>query len=59
MDAIALLKADHRTVEKLFKEFEKLGDNATTQKKKVVAQIVRELSVHAAIEEQLFYHMLR
>ena len=29
MDAIVLLKDDHKTVEKLFKQFEKAGDNAS------------------------------
>ncbi len=59
MDALALLRNDHQTVEKLFKEFESLGDRAYKTKKKVADQIVRELSVHAAIEEQLFYPAIR
>ena len=59
MDAIALLKADHRTVEKLFKQFEKLGEGADAAKKKLVAEIIRELSMHASIEEQVFYPAVR
>lgn len=57
MDAIALLKADHKTVEALFKQFEKLqkGDGTPSQKKKVVTQIIKELATHASIEEQVFY----
>ncbi len=57
MDAITTLRDDHRRVEKLFKEFEKLekNDASAEQKKRVVDEIVRELSVHAAIEEQHFY----
>src|ERR1700678_2152085 len=55
MDAIALLQADHRSVEKLFKEFEGAGDRAFATKAKVVSEIIRELSVHAEIEELLFY----
>jgi hemerythrin superfamily protein len=55
MNAIALLKADHRSVEKLFKEFESAGDRAFATKSKVVSEIIRELSVHAEIEELLFY----
>jgi len=58
-DAIALLKADHRTVEKLFKAFEKAGDNAYRTKRKLVDDIIRELSVHAAIEEQFLYPAAR
>ena len=60
-DAIVLLKDDHKAVERLFKQFEKLvKDDATpARKRKVVDEIVRELSVHAAIEEQHFYPAVR
>jgi len=59
MDAIALLKADHREVESLFNQFEKLGERAMKQKEKIVQKIIRELAVHAAIEEMLFYPAVR
>jgi hemerythrin superfamily protein len=59
MDAIMLLKNDHKTVEDLFKRFEKLGPRAVKSKEDVVARIIRELSVHAAIEEMLFYPAIR
>jgi hemerythrin superfamily protein len=59
MDAITLLKNDHKTVEQLFKRFEKSGDNAKAQKRKIVDRIIEELSVHAAIEEQVFYPVTR
>jgi hemerythrin superfamily protein len=59
MDAITLLKNDHKTVEKLFKTFEKAGDRAKQTKAKTVEQIIEELSVHAAIEEQVFYPAVR
>lgn len=55
MDAIVLLKNDHKTVEKLFKQFEKAGDSAEATKGRLVQQIIEELSVHAFIEEQIFY----
>ena len=52
-DAVALLKEDHRTVEELFSQFEKAsGDN---RKQKIAEQICLELSVHAMIEEEIFY----
>ena len=52
-DAIALLKADHRTVEELFEQFEKAtGDG---RKQKIAEQICLELSVHSSIEEEIFY----
>jgi hemerythrin superfamily protein len=59
MDAITLLKDDHKTVEQLFKRFEQAGDNAHVQKRQIVDRIIEELSVHAAIEEQVFYPVAR
>ena len=52
-DAIALLKADHRKVETLFEKFEKAKDAAA--KTALAQQICTELSVHTAIEEEIFY----
>ncbi len=54
-DALELLKKDHRTVEALFARFDKLGDSKKKEKQKVVSEIIRELSIHAAIEEQILY----
>jgi hemerythrin superfamily protein len=52
-DAIALLKEDHRAVEKLFKEFEEAkGDG---RKQKLAQRICLELTVHTMIEEEIFY----
>ena len=56
-DAIALLKADHRAVEKLFGQFEKArGDE---RKRELALRICNELKVHTQIEEELFYPMSR
>ncbi len=52
-DAIALLKEDHRTVEDLFEKFEQASGNG--RKEKLAREICRELSVHAKIEEEIFY----
>ena len=52
-DAIALLKQDHRTVEDLFTQFEKASGDG--RKQKLAEQICLELSVHATIEEEIFY----
>lgn len=56
-DAIALLKADHRTVEKLFKEYEKLAEKGGNEarKQKIADQICSELIIHTQIEEEIFY----
>jgi hemerythrin superfamily protein len=59
MDAIVLLKDDHKTVAGLFRQFEKAGDNAHATKQKIVDQIIEELTVHAYIEETLFYPAAR
>jgi hemerythrin superfamily protein len=55
VDAITLLKDDHKTVEKLFKELEKAGDRAVKTKRKLVDQVIEELTTHAYIEETVFY----
>src|SRR4051794_27329616 len=59
MDAITILRDDHRTVEALFKKFEGLGERATKSKATIVEKLVRELSIHAAIEERLLYPVVR
>jgi hemerythrin-like domain-containing protein len=59
VDAIVLLKDDHKTVEKLFKQFEKAGDGAKKEKRDLVDRMIEELSVHAFIEEQIFYPVAR
>ena len=59
MDAITLLKNDHRTVEQLFKRYEQAGAHAFVEKRNLVDRIIEELSVHAAVEEQLFYPAAR
>jgi hemerythrin superfamily protein len=52
-EAIALLRADHKMVDELFKEYEKTRSNV--RKQQIVATICKELSVHAQIEEEIFY----
>ena len=53
LDAVALLKADHRKVEGLFAQFEAAkGDG---RKRSLAEQICMELTVHTKIEEDIFY----
>jgi hemerythrin superfamily protein len=59
MDAITLLRNDHKTVEQLFKRFEQAGDRAHVEKRQIVDRIIEELSIHAAVEEQVFYPVAR
>jgi hemerythrin superfamily protein len=59
MDAITLLKNDHRTVEDLFERFENTGPRGKKAKRAIADKIIRELSVHAEIEEMIFYPSVR
>jgi hemerythrin superfamily protein len=53
-DAIALLEADHQRVETLFREFQSSTADQTTKLDR--AQIIcMELTMHAMLEEELFY----
>jgi len=52
-DAIALLRADHKLVSELFDEYEK--SRSTSKKQQLVAKICTELTVHAQVEEEIFY----
>jgi hemerythrin superfamily protein len=59
-DAITLLKSDHRQVKALFSEFDKLKDDGSEEDKAaIVAQICNALTIHAAIEEEIFYPAVR
>nr|WP_152887860.1 hemerythrin domain-containing protein [Streptomyces adustus] len=59
VDGIVLLKEDHRTVEKLFKQFEKAGENAHAEKRKIADQVIEEFTAHTWIEEEIFYPAAR
>jgi hemerythrin superfamily protein len=52
-DAVALLKADHREVEQLFSKYEEAGSDG--RKKGLAEEICKGLTVHAMIEEEIFY----
>jgi hypothetical protein len=56
-DAISLLKKDHIKVKGLFDQFEK-ADNLR-EKRKIVAEAIMELKLHAAVEEEIFYPAVR
>ena len=60
-DAIELLTADHRNVEKLFKKYEKLAEDGGTynEREALAATICAELTVHAQVEEEIFYPAAR
>lgn len=59
-DAIAMLIADHKKAQKAFKDFEKLKQgNNKRAKADIVRQTCADLSVHATIEEEIFYPAAR
>lgn len=62
-DACDLLDADHKAVKKMFKEYEELTSSrsrgAAQKKKELAMQICQELTVHAQVEEEIFYPALR
>lgn len=61
-DACDLLDADHKAVKKMFTEYEELTESRgdSREKKRTLAEtICRELTVHAQIEEEIFYPEIR
>ena len=56
-DAVGVLKKDHQAIEQLFRRFERAKSGP--ERKRLADRMVRELSIHAAIEEQLVYPALR
>jgi hemerythrin superfamily protein len=60
-DATALLQRDHAEVKKLFKQYEKLADAEAdgAERGELAAQICAMLTVHATIEEEIFYPAAR
>src|ERR1700721_3722541 len=58
--AIAILTADHKTVTKLFADFDKLkAAGSDEDKASLVDQICNELKIHTELEEEIFYPAVR
>jgi hemerythrin-like domain-containing protein len=55
VNAIKMLKDDHRKVKQLFREFEAAGDRAYKTKQRIAEQVFHELEVHSKLEEEIFY----
>lgn len=56
-EATAILRADHKRVSDLFAEFEKT--ESSSKKRRLAEQICMELTVHAQIEEEIFYPAIK
>jgi len=60
-DAVTLLDDEHIAVKKLFQEFNKLAENdgPADERKALADHICTELTIHAQIEEEIFYPPVR
>jgi hemerythrin superfamily protein len=59
-DATALLTEDHNKVKQLFKQYEELKEEGNSEEKAALAaEICLELTVHAQVEEEIFYPAVR
>jgi hemerythrin superfamily protein len=58
-DAIVLLKADHKEIRKVFRDFENAGENATQKKGELVQRIIELLTMHTYIENEVMYPEVR
>ena len=58
-DAIVLLKADHKEIRKVFRDFQKAGEDATVRKGQLVAKMIELLTVHTYIENEVMYPEVR
>lgn len=58
-DAITMLKADHKEIRRLFREYQRTSDKAVKTKGKVVKQIIEQLTAHTYIENEVMYPKVR
>jgi hemerythrin-like domain-containing protein len=58
-DAIVLLKADHKEIRRLFREFQAAGDKAIKKKERTVQKIIELLTVHTYVENEVMYPEVR
>lgn len=58
-DAIVMLKADHKEIKKVFRDFEAAGEDATKTKADLVAKMIKLLTMHTYIENEVMYPEVR
>ena len=59
MDAITLLKEDHKKVSGIFEKLEPTTERGVKTRDELFAQLKQELDIHAHIEETIFYPVLK
>ena len=59
MDAIALLEADHRKVEKLLNQLDETTERAVKTREDLFSSLRNELVAHEMVEEEIFYPALK
>lgn len=55
LDAITMLREDHKLLRKLSKELAETTEAAVVTRKKLLKRLEAELTAHTTIEEELFY----
>ena len=59
MDAMTLLREDHRKVKKLLAKIESTTERGVKTRQDLFTKVKQELVVHEAIEEEIFYPALK
>ena len=59
MNAVTLLKADHKKVAGIFEKLEPTTERGVKTREDLFAQLKNELDVHARVEEEIFYPALK
>ncbi len=59
MDAVSLLRDDHRKVKALLRELESTTERGVKTRTELFVRIKAELTVHEIIEEEIFYPTLK
>ena len=59
MDALKLLKQDHDEVKQLLEKLDSTTERGVKTREELFSRVQRELQVHEAIEEEIFYPRLR
>ena len=59
MDAISLLKEDHRRFKKMLEEGDETTERAVKTRKELLRKLVADLKIHERMEEEIFYPALK